>query len=179
MFKDSVGYYDSNNVFVGSDTFPRNNIYMCVYNEGNFITSKIIKTTESTISLNSMRIQNLELFLSFEYNGDIFFDSNAVPMLDGSGICVTNYTFDLVNLNCRGRIKISGSNIQDNTLLSSNSDYLFIIGNFNSNPVTFYNPNDEADGSLSNVLYDNQNIFIVQYPIDYFIQNNLSLNYKF
>ena len=175
--------YDNSIAYTENGVFS-NDGYIAVYKGGNFVKNIIITANNGVLSIDSLSIQESRVFVSFSFNDVINFNGVDSPeRVTSNGIkniCITEYYFDKTTelLGYKGRIKIGGSDSDNNSIITTNEKYLFVIGNFTSNPSVFYKSNDTVDEYLQNNLLNNKNIFVAKYPLD-FIENVKSAEYTF
>jgi len=168
--KDDTIALDEN--IVGSNTG-----YVSVYKNGFFITYTYLDSSGSIdFKINSISIQKNQLFISIDNTNDLSID-NTGNIINFIGICIIEYKFNNNILSYIGNIEIGGSNGDNTSVITSDSNNLYIIGNFTSNPLVFYKPDGTLDDVLRSPILSNKNIFFTIYPLD-FIQQNKGLYSK-
>ena len=139
------------------------------YQTNNMSTLYNSNTGASSVIVTSM-ISNTALydgvFIAADFDSEISFESDALSCNGDINICVAKYSNDIDLI---GRIRIGGSSSDNNCILAANDD-IYMVGNFTSNPVVFYNSNDAPDFVLENILSDNESMFFTKYPLT-FIEN--------
>ncbi len=172
---DTDLFYDSSDTLVqSSPTLPASSTssFLIRYNSDGTYTLNNTEfmyddenlTGTSIITPTSLTLTEEDVFVSVDFNIRI----NLTDVLTSDGIInvglikyIHTTTLDYV-----GRLKIGGSSSNSNCHLATNNEFMYIIGDFNANPIVFYKSDDSIDTNISNTQ-NTQNSYIIKYPLDF------------